>query len=48
VRRCRVYISIAMISNKFALRACIVNHRSMEEDVRTVISEMLAAADELR
>ena len=48
VRRGRVYISNAMISNKFSLRACIVNHRSTEEDVRSMISEVLAAADELR
>ena len=48
VRRGRVYISNAMISNKFSLRACIVNHRSTEDDVRSVISEVLAAADELR
>jgi glutamate/tyrosine decarboxylase-like PLP-dependent enzyme len=48
VRRGRVYISNAMIHNKFALRACIVNHRSTEEDVRSVVSEVLAATDELR
>jgi aromatic-L-amino-acid decarboxylase len=48
VRRGHVYISNAMIHNKFALRACIVNHRSTEDDVRSVVSEVLASADELR
>ena len=48
VRRGRVYISNAMIHEKFALRACIVNHRSTEDDVRSVVSEVLSSADELR
>ena len=48
VRRGHVYISNAMIHDKFALRACIVNHRSTEDDVRSVISEVLSSADELR
>jgi len=48
VRRGRVYISNASIGGAFALRACIVNHRSTEEDVRLVVSEVLTAADELR
>jgi glutamate/tyrosine decarboxylase-like PLP-dependent enzyme len=47
VRRGRVYISNAVIHDQFALRACIVNHRSTEDDVRSVVSEVLAAADEL-
>jgi glutamate/tyrosine decarboxylase-like PLP-dependent enzyme len=47
VRRGHVYISNAMIHNKFALRACIVNHRSTEDDVRSVVSEVLASADEM-
>jgi glutamate/tyrosine decarboxylase-like PLP-dependent enzyme len=47
IRRGRVYISNAMIEGKFALRACIVNHRSTEEDVNSVASEVLAAAAEL-
>ena len=46
-QRGRVYISNAVINNRFALRACIVNHRSTEEDVRSVVSEVIAAADEL-
>jgi len=48
VQRGHVYISNAMIHNKFALRACIVNHRSTEDDVLSVVREVLASADELR
>jgi glutamate/tyrosine decarboxylase-like PLP-dependent enzyme len=47
VRRGRVYISNAEIHGQFALRACIVNHRSTEEDVRCIVSEVLEAAEEL-
>lgn len=47
VRRGRVYISNASIHNRFALRACIVNHRTTEEDVKAVVAEVLAAAREL-
>jgi glutamate/tyrosine decarboxylase-like PLP-dependent enzyme len=46
-QRGRVYLSNAMIHGNFALRACIVNHRTTEEDVRAVVSEVLAAAAEL-
>jgi glutamate/tyrosine decarboxylase-like PLP-dependent enzyme len=44
IRRGRVYISNATIGGNFALRACIVNHRTTEEDVKAVVSEVLAAA----
>jgi aromatic-L-amino-acid/L-tryptophan decarboxylase len=47
VRRRRVCLSNALLNGKFALRACIVNHRSTEEDVRLVVSEVLAAAEEV-
>ncbi len=47
VRRRRVYLSNALLSGRFALRACIVNHRSTEEDVRLIVSEVLAAAEEI-
>ena len=47
IQRGRVYISNALINGKFALRACIVNHRSTEQDVRAVVSEVLTAAQEL-
>ena len=48
IRRGRVYLSNALLDGKFALRACIVNHRSTEEDVRWIASEVLAAAEEIR
>jgi glutamate/tyrosine decarboxylase-like PLP-dependent enzyme len=47
VQRGRVYLSNAVINREFALRACVVNHRSTEDDMRAVVSEVLAAADEL-
>ena len=47
VRRGRVYLSNALLNGQFALRACIVNHRSTEEDVRSVVSEVLAVAEEI-
>ncbi|HEX8925177.1 MAG TPA: pyridoxal-dependent decarboxylase, partial [Terriglobales bacterium] len=47
VQRGRVYISNASINGVFALRACIVNHRSTEDDVRAVVSEVLAGAEDL-
>jgi len=48
IRRGRVYISNASIHGAFALRACIVNHRTAEDDVRAIVSEVLAAARELQ
>jgi aromatic-L-amino-acid/L-tryptophan decarboxylase len=45
--RGRVYISNASIRGKFALRACFVNHRTTEADVRSVVSEVLAAGAEV-
>jgi len=47
IRRGRVYISNATIGGRFALRACIVNHRSAPEDVDAVVSETLAAAEDV-
>lgn len=47
IRRGRVYISNATIDGKFALRACIVNHRTTEDDVKAIVSEVLAVASEL-
>jgi glutamate/tyrosine decarboxylase-like PLP-dependent enzyme len=46
VRRGRVYLSNATIDAKFALRACLVNHRTTEADIQAVIDEVLAAAAE--
>jgi glutamate/tyrosine decarboxylase-like PLP-dependent enzyme len=48
IRRGRVYISNASINGNFALRACIVNHRTTDHDVKAVISEVLAVARELQ
>ena len=47
IARGRVYLSNATIDGQFALRACFVNHRTKEEDVRAIVSEVLAAAGEL-
>ncbi|HEY3705506.1 MAG TPA: aminotransferase class V-fold PLP-dependent enzyme [Terracidiphilus sp.] len=46
-QRGHVYLSNAMVQGQFTLRACIVNHRTTEDDVRTVVSEVLAAAGEV-
>ena len=45
--RGRVLLSNATIRGQFALRACFVNHRTRREDVETIVSEVMAAADEL-
>jgi len=42
--RGRVYISNATIAGKFALRACITNHRTTTGDLDVLIEEVLAAA----
>jgi glutamate/tyrosine decarboxylase-like PLP-dependent enzyme len=47
IARGRVYLSNATIDGRFALRACFVNHRTRPEDVRAIVSEVMAAADEL-
>jgi hypothetical protein len=48
IRRGRVYISNASINGMFVLRACVVNHRTTDNDVKEVVSEVLAAAKELQ
>lgn len=45
--RGRVYLSNASLRARFALRACIVNHRTTDEDVVAVVEEVIAAAEEL-
>src|SRR5439155_1699619 len=40
VERGRVYLSNTTVRGKFALRACIVNHRTTEADVDSVIPEV--------
>jgi glutamate/tyrosine decarboxylase-like PLP-dependent enzyme len=47
IQRGRVYISNASIRGRFALRACFVNHRTKEEDVRAVLEEVVAAQEEV-
>jgi aromatic-L-amino-acid decarboxylase len=47
VRRGRVYLSNARIGDAFALRACIVNHRTTKEDIQAVLDEVLASAEEV-
>ena len=44
--RGRVAISNATIRGNFCLRACIVNHRTTDEDVAAVVAEVLTAAEE--
>jgi len=47
IQRGRVYISNASLGDRFALRACFVNHRTTAEDVRAVVDEVIAAAAEV-
>lgn len=47
IQRARVYISNATLDGKFALRACIVNHRTTDADALAVVDEALAAAREV-
>jgi aromatic-L-amino-acid decarboxylase len=42
----RVYLSNAMLDGRFCLRACIVNHRTTDEDVDSVVPQVLAAAEQ--
>jgi aromatic-L-amino-acid/L-tryptophan decarboxylase len=48
IKRGRMYLSNATVRGEFALRACIVNHRTTEADVDSVIPEVLAAAVEIQ
>ncbi len=43
----RVFFSNAMIHGRFALRACITNHRSTEKDVEEVVTETLRVGSEI-
>ncbi len=45
VERGRVYLSNATLRGKFCLRACLVNHRTTEADVDSVVPEVLAAQE---
>jgi glutamate/tyrosine decarboxylase-like PLP-dependent enzyme len=48
VERGRVYLSNASLRGKFCLRACIVNHRTKDSDVDSVVTEVTAAARDAR
>lgn len=43
----RVWLSNASVRGAIGLRACITNHRTTEQDVREIVSEVLTAADRL-
>ena len=43
----RVYLSNASLRGKFYLRACVVNHRTTDADIDSVVPEVLAAAREI-
>jgi glutamate/tyrosine decarboxylase-like PLP-dependent enzyme len=45
-QRGRVWLSNASVRGALGLRACITNHRTTDEDVRGVLEEVLAAAEE--
>jgi aromatic-L-amino-acid/L-tryptophan decarboxylase len=47
VARGRVYLSNATLRGQFSLRACIVNHRTKDSDIDSVIPEVLTAAKEV-
>ena len=47
VRGGRVFLSNATINNQFALRVCVVNHRTIRSDLDEVITEVLAAGREI-
>ncbi len=46
-QRGKVYLSNASLAGKFCLRACIVNHRTSDADVDSVLPEVLAAVREV-
>jgi aromatic-L-amino-acid/L-tryptophan decarboxylase len=43
----RIYLSNASIQGKFCLRACVVNHRTKDSDIDSIVPEVLAAAEAL-
>ncbi|MGZ4816889.1 MAG: pyridoxal phosphate-dependent decarboxylase family protein, partial [Terriglobales bacterium] len=47
IQRGRVYFSNATIHGQFALRACFVNHRTTNHDVKLIVEEVIAAAHDL-
>jgi hypothetical protein len=47
VQRIRVYLSNATLQSRFYLRACIVNHRTTDLDIDSIVEEVLAAASDV-
>jgi aromatic-L-amino-acid/L-tryptophan decarboxylase len=47
VERGHVYLSNASIYGQFCLRACIVNHRTKDSDIDSIVPEVLSAAEAL-
>jgi glutamate/tyrosine decarboxylase-like PLP-dependent enzyme len=47
IDRGRVYLSNASLRNRFCLRACVVNHRTTDADIDSVVAEALQAALEV-
>jgi glutamate/tyrosine decarboxylase-like PLP-dependent enzyme len=47
VRRGKVFLSNATIHGKFSLRACVVNHRTTQGDVRQAVEQVLSEGREL-
>ena len=43
-RRGRIYLSSTRVRGAFALRACIINHRTTDDDITAIVTEVLAAA----
>jgi glutamate/tyrosine decarboxylase-like PLP-dependent enzyme len=46
IERGRVWLSNSNVRGAVGLRVCIVNHRTTDDDVRAIVEEVLAAADE--
>ncbi len=46
-RRGKVFLSNATVHGRFALRACIVNHRTTPDDIAQVVSEVLEVGRQL-
>jgi aromatic-L-amino-acid decarboxylase len=46
-QRGRVWLSNASIRGAVGLRACITNHRTTDDDIRAVVDEVLASAEEV-
>jgi glutamate/tyrosine decarboxylase-like PLP-dependent enzyme len=47
VERGRVYLSNASLRSRFCLRACVVNHRTIDADIDSVVDEVLAAVQKV-